>query len=338
MTLINLHEESWFDAIYNSSKAVNLLRNSLNYNNQYQQNQQLLQTLQQSVDFINTQFTSCNKFSIKLYIVPTVNKDLECNRNKTNDFVNEKEFILSLKSSNSYILLSRNCTIVQKQDNSFVENLIENQGQGNFAKILLYHKTGQHLYYLLSNNLLIDIFQNNENLSVEFIKQFDPLIQDFLNSWNDKISINKTYEEQHIDYLFQSILKNSMADCWSCICLFRENLDNGLINQNNEQEVQDEFDNIIASLIESRELTHQNDPATGYSTYNALTRLYINYKNQKLKTNQDWIDITQQSIQEGLILNLKEIFNSPKTTHKNLINKINKYKTKNNNDLNQIVD
>lgn len=65
---------------------------------------------------------------------------------------------------------------------------------------------------------------------------------------------------------------------------------------------------IIDYLKEARETNHNNRADNEYATYNALDRLLINVKNIKIKKPQDVVDIVQKSSQEGLIMNLKEIF------------------------------
>lgn len=358
MSLINLNEDTFY--LLNLStkrkrnrtlipKLYNRLFDYFDFNNQHQQKQQLLQNLQQSVDFINNQFTNHDNSPIEIRIDPMVNEGIDYDTNRGKIIENNNDhagafFTSGCITHNPYIVLSAKCItgqehIGQEELDLWVKSMIENQGQNDFAKMLLYHETGHYLDYLLSNNLLNDTCQNNTIISPGFLKQHDSLFQDFLNSWNKRSSIKRSDdEEKDINSLFQSILKESVADCWSCACLFREKLDSGLINQNNQKKAQKKFSKIIDSLIESRKLTHQNDPASGYATYNALTRLNVNYKNQKPKTNQDWVDMIQQSTQEGLVLNLKSIVNSPKTKHEDIADKIRTYKTKNDNDLNQRLD
>ena len=150
MSLIKINKE--YDQIYSQRAPLTLLRNFIK-DNVYdfdRQNIELLQTLEQSTNYINTQFKSSGNPPIELYIVPVIDEG-KPSKNKTKDegavfyAPDPKEYIIDPR-----ILISQNYSLGLDKGKVVAQSLFSSLGQEDFAKTIFYHETGHYLDYLLS--------------------------------------------------------------------------------------------------------------------------------------------------------------------------------------------
>ena len=157
MALIEINKETDF---YKEIKDVEGItkKNSYSYFSnffkrrnvlQFQKNIELLQTLEQSTDYINTQFKSSGNPPIELYIVPVIDEG-KPSKSKTKDegavfyTPDPKEYIVDPR-----ILISQNYSLGLDKGKVVAQSLFSSLGQEDFAKTIFYHETGHYLDYLL---------------------------------------------------------------------------------------------------------------------------------------------------------------------------------------------
>lgn len=266
-----------------------------NSNNRFQTkntNDTIINAVKNAVDFVNNVYGHNFQNLLPIQIIGEISKRQNGLKDSGGLYRQDKQ----IDGSDGIIQLSTDFLNHQNKysNSNFAKHLNNNLGLANFTKLVAFHEIAHHMDYLLKSDMLVAIYKNHyQKLShTDFINE--PEYQNVIKSWSNNIS----QETKHIDMEkhFKRNLKENFADCWSCLLLCQESKQKGI-----------HLKKVVDVLKKARSID-ATGPADIYSTHNALNRMLINISSLPPNQPSDVVKLIEKSSQEGLVLNIQQIF------------------------------